>query len=71
MMAVKIAAEPDQQAAAMRRRAAEWAAGEEEARAFDRRRAAAMTVDERLAEGVELARIAERLQASVRPHCST
>lgn len=54
----------------MRRRAAEWAAGEAEAKALDRRRAAAMTVNERLAEGVELTRMAEEFQASVRPRRS-
>jgi hypothetical protein len=68
---MKAPADPDQLATAMRRRAADWAAGEGDARAFDRRRAAAMTVDERLAEGVELTRIGERLSASVRPHRAT
>jgi hypothetical protein len=34
---------------------------EAEARAFDRRRAAWMSLDERLDEGAELARIGERL----------
>jgi hypothetical protein len=71
MMSMTVPAAPDQRAAAMRRRAAEWAAGEAEAKAFDRRRAAAMTVDERLAEGVELTRIAERLHESVRARRST
>lgn len=50
----------------MRRRAADWAAGAAEARAFDRQLAAGMTVDERLAEGVRLVRIAERLRVSMR-----
>jgi hypothetical protein len=70
-MSVKVPADHDERAAAMRRRAAGWAAGEAEAKAFDRSRAAAMTPDERLAEGVELTRIAERLHASVRPRQST
>ena len=51
----------------MRRRAADWAAGAARARAFDRARVAAMTVNERLAEGAELTRKAQRLQASIRP----
>jgi hypothetical protein len=69
-MSVKVPADPEQRAASMRRRAAEWAAGEAEAKALDRRRAAAMTVNERLAEGVELTRMAEEFQASVRPRRS-
>jgi hypothetical protein len=71
MTSMKVPADPEKRAAAMRRRAADWAAGEAEAKAFDRRRAAAMTVDERLAEGVELTRIAERLRESVRARRST
>jgi hypothetical protein len=71
MVSVNVHADADQQAAAMRRRAAAWAAGEAEARAFDRARAAGMSVDERLAEGVEVIRAAERLRASVRPPRST
>ena len=51
----------------MRRRAADWAAGEDEARAFERRRMRAMTVAERLAEAADLNRQAELLRASVRP----
>jgi len=67
MMSVTVPVDHDERATAMRRRAADWAAGEAGAKAVDRRRAAAMTVDERLAEGVELMRVAEQLQASVRP----
>jgi hypothetical protein len=65
--AVNTRSESAELAAAMRARAADWAAGAAEAKEFDRRRAAEMTVDERLAEGVRLTRIAERLLASVRP----
>lgn len=71
MMPVKVPADPDERAALMRQRAAAWAAGAAEAKAYDRRRAAAMTVDECLSEGVELARVAERLRASVRPRHAT
>jgi len=67
MMSVKAPVDHDERATAMRRRAAGWAAGEAEAKAFDRRRTAEMTVDERLAAGVELMRVAEQLQASARP----
>jgi hypothetical protein len=63
---MKISTESDQRAVAMRRRAADWAGGEAGAKAFDRDRAAALTVDERLAEGVELMRMVDRLQASIR-----
>jgi hypothetical protein len=70
MMSVDVPRDQRKQAAAMRRRAAAWASGEAEAKAFERKRAAAMTVDQRLAEGAELAGIAQRLHASVRPRRS-
>lgn len=54
-------------AALMSARAADWAAGASEAKAQDRRRVALMSVNERLAEGVELVRVAEELRASIRP----
>jgi hypothetical protein len=69
--AVNTRSESAENAAAMRARAADWAAGAAEAKEFDRRRAVEMTVDERLAEGVALTRIAERLRASVRPRRSS
>jgi hypothetical protein len=68
---VNIRSDSAERAAAMRARAADWAAGAAEAKEFDRQRAARMTVDERLAEGVELTRIAERLRASLRPRRSS
>jgi len=67
MTTVNIPSDPEQRAAVMRRRAAAWAAGAAEAEAFDRERVAGLTMDERLAEGVELTRIAEQLRASAHP----
>jgi hypothetical protein len=71
MKDVKAPSNPRTRAQLMLRRATDWAAGAREGRAYDRRRAAAQGMSERLAEGADLARAAERLQASVRPRRST
>ena len=46
----------------LRERAADWAAGASEARELDRRRARRQTPAQRIGEGLELARVAEKAQ---------
>ena len=62
--AMEVPGDPAERAETMRRRAADWAAGALEAKALDRKLAREQNVDERLADGVELMRIAERLRLS-------
>jgi hypothetical protein len=54
----------DEDGAALLRRAQDWAAGAAAGRAYDEELAARMTPTERIAEAVELTRIAERLRDS-------
>ncbi|HEV3070270.1 MAG TPA: hypothetical protein VGY76_02450 [Solirubrobacteraceae bacterium] len=50
----------------MRSRREAWARGATEAKLLDRERARAQTHEQRIAEGLELIRIAEKLQAGRR-----
>jgi hypothetical protein len=50
----------------MRKRRDAWALGAAEAKLLDRERARAQTHEQRIAEGLELIRIAEKLQAGRR-----
>lgn len=47
----------------MRKRREAWARGAAEAKLLDRERARAQTYEQRITEGLELIRIAEKLQA--------
>lgn len=50
----------------MRNRREAWARGAAEAKLLDRERARAQTYEQRISEGLELIRIAEKLQAGRR-----
>jgi hypothetical protein len=50
----------------MRSRREAWARGATEAKLFDRERARSQTHEQRITEGLELIRIAEKLQAGRR-----
>lgn len=60
----KVLASPDLDR--MRKRREAWARGAAEAKLLDRERSRAQTYEQRITEGLELIRIAEKLQAGRR-----